>query len=165
MIRSTARIAVLSLCMLALAAPVSAKGKGNRPARVKPPKSAHAFHLPKSISLTPEQQAKLDEIRKNYEPKIEEALKKEGAILTEEQKAAKLQAESEAKQKITQIKAEVAEKAKITPEQAQQLKDSKKEVSKLSKEAKEQVMALLTEEQKAVMHTKTPKAKRVKKNS
>lgn len=169
MLRSTTRLLTFALCIACLAAPLSAKEKKDRAAR-KPRKAGiHAFRIPKNVVLTAEQQTKFDEIRKELEPKIEDAKAKEAAVLTEEQKTLKLQAEAEAKEKIIQIKAEVATKAKITPEQAQQLKDTHTQVTTLDKEARAKVLALLTEEQKTAMHTKAPKgegkAKRVKKTS
>lgn len=172
MLRSAARIATTLLCLVALTVPAVAKDKANKPPRQKKVAGARAKHaanpfkVPKSVVLTPEQQTKLDELRKQYEPKIEEAQKKEASVLSDEQKTLLAQAEAEAKQKIIQAKAEVETKAKITPEQAQQLKDTKKQASQLNKEVRTQVLALLTEEQKASMHTKAAKgAKRQKKAS
>ena len=64
----------------------------------KPDGSANpVFTIPKEITLTAEQQTKLDEIKKEEGPKVAELTEKLDAVLTAEQKTARKEAAAKAK--------------------------------------------------------------------
>lgn len=122
-----------------------------------------AFAIPKEITLTPEQQTKLDEIKKEQGPKVAELTTKLDSVLTDEQKAARKEASAKAKadgKKGKEAQAAVDEALKLTDEQKKQRAEIQPELAKLQVSVKEQIHGLLTDEQKT--HYKLPKAKKVK---
>lgn len=128
-------------------------GGGNNP----------AFAIPKEITLTAEQQAKLDEIKKEQGPKLAELTKKLDSVLTDEQKTARKEAMAKAKadgKKGKEATAAVDEAMKLTEEQKKQRAEIQPEIAKLQLSVKEQIHGLLTDEQKT--HYKLPKAKKAK---
>jgi Skp family chaperone for outer membrane proteins len=130
----------------------------------KAAKAAEAvFEIPKEITLTDEQKAKLEEIKKEQSPKVSELQKKLDTVLTAEQKAARKEATSKAKadgKKGKDLQAAVDEAMKLTDEQKKQRSELQPELAKLQQSIKEQIHGLLTDEQKT--HYKLPKAKKAK---
>ena len=121
------------------------------------------FTIPKEISLTSEQQTKLDEIKKEQGPKILELTTKLSAVLTDEQKAARKKAAAKAKEDGMTGKAATAiidEAVNLTDEQKKQQAEMLPELAKLRLSIKEQIHSLLTDEQKA--YYKLPKSKKAK---
>lgn len=121
------------------------------------------FSLPKEITLTAEQQTKLDEIKKEQGPKIAEISKKLDDLLTAEQKSARKEAAAKAKadgKKGKEAAAAIDEALKLTDEQKKARAELQPEMAKLQLAIKEQIHGLLTDEQKT--HYKLPKAKKVK---
>ncbi|MDB5342834.1 MAG: hypothetical protein JWP89_1211 [Schlesneria sp.] len=121
------------------------------------------FAIPKEITLTAEQQAKVDEIKKEQGPKVAELITKLDAVLTADQKAARKEANTKAKadgKKGKEAKAAVDEAMKLTDEQKKQQAELQPELAKLQQSIKEQINGLLTDEQKT--HYKVPKAKKAK---
>jgi hypothetical protein len=121
------------------------------------------FAIPKEITLTAEQQAKVDEIKKEQGPKVAELTTKLDAVLTDEQKAARKEANAKAKadgKKGKEAKAAVDEAMKLTDDQKKQQSEMQPELAKLQLSIKEQINGLLTDEQKT--HYKVPKAKKTK---
>jgi hypothetical protein len=122
--------------------------------------AAAAFNLPKTITLSAEQQTKFDELKKSLEPLLAEAIKKEEAVLSAEQRAARETAAKDAKaagKKGKEIQAAVDEAVKLSDEQKSQLAETHKVVADLQKKAREGVMGLLTDEQKESLKKKKEK--------
>ena len=122
-----------------------------------------AFAIPKEITLTADQQTKLDAIKKEEGPKLVALTEKLDAVLTEEQKTARKEAAAKAKadgKKGKDASAAVDEALKLTDEQKKQRAEIQPQVAKLQLTIKEQIHGLLTDEQKA--HYKLPKAKKAK---
>ena len=130
----------------------------------KPDGSANpVFAIPKEITLTAEQQTKLDAITKEEGPKVAELTEKLDAVLTAEQKTARKEAAAKAKadgKKGKDAAAAVEEALKLTDEQKKQRAEVQPEMAKLQASIKEKIHGLLTDEQKA--HYKLPKAKKSK---
>jgi hypothetical protein len=121
------------------------------------------FAIPKEITLTNEQQTKLDEIKKEQGPKIAELTAKLDSNLTAEQKTARKDAMAKAKadgKKGKAAKAAVEEALKLTDEQKKQQAELQPQLTQLQQSIKEQIHGLLTDEQKT--HYKLPKAKKAK---
>jgi len=130
----------------------------------KPDGSANpVFAIPKEITLTAEQQTKLDAIKKEEGPKVAELTEKLDAVLTAEQKTARKEAAAKAKadgKKGKDAATAVEEALKLTDEQKKQRAEVQPEMAKLQASIKEKIHGLLTDEQKA--HYKLPKAKKSK---
>lgn len=143
---------------VALSSGVAHAQKGKKAGNNNP-----AFAIPKEITLTAEQQTKLDEIKKEQGPKLAELTKKLDSVLTDEQKAARKEAMAKAKadgKKGKEAAAAVDEALKLTDEQKKQRAEIQPELAKLQLSVKEQIHGLLTDEQKT--HYKLPKAKKAK---
>ena len=121
------------------------------------------FAIPKEITLTADQQTKLDEIKKEWGPKMVDSTKKVNAILTKEQQTAKKDAVAKAKSEGKTGKERTAmidEAIKLTDDQKALTKTANEELAKQRQEIKEQIFALLTDEQKP--NYKLPKSKKAK---
>ena len=108
--------------------------------------------------MTPEQKAKWEAVRKEYEPKFKGADKME-SILTEEQKKARDEAfkMAAAAGKYGKEMWDAAQAAmKLTDEQKAKLSDAQKEVGALYKEMTEKITAFLTPEQKEKLRSPLP---------
>ena len=134
-------------------------GKGKK----KDGKSTAVFAIPKEITLTAEQQTKLDEIKTEQAPKIADLTEKLDSLLTSEQKTARKEAAAKNKadgKKGKEARAAIEEAIKLTDDQKKQRSEAEPELAKLQRSIKEQIHGLLTDEQKA--NYKLPKAKKVK---
>lgn len=139
----------LVLTSLALAAdqPAGKKGKKAKKAAGTPA----VFKLPITITLTAEQQAKVDEIKTQYASKWTDAQKKIADIYTAEQLAAKQTARKEAVaagKKGKQLKGAVDAAVTLSDEQAQKLSAAETEMKQLSKEIRKAIADVLTAEQR-----------------
>jgi hypothetical protein len=149
------KFAVLALAVL-IASPVWAakeekKNKGAAKAVAK------AFELPTEITLTAEQQTKLADVKKEFEPKLQEVVKKQNEILTPEQKKARQEAMKTAKaagKKGKELQADVAAAVKLTDEQKKKQEEVGKELKDLNGKVREQISGFLTAEQKVHLKTK-----------
>lgn len=113
--------------------------------------AAGPFKLPDAISLTAEQQAKVDELKGEYSGKLREAMKKVNEIYTPEQRTALREARKAAVaegKKGKQLKEAVDAAVQIAPEQKQTMADAQKELRSLQREVRQKVIGLLTDEQK-----------------
>ena len=155
--RTACRATVALLLAFVVAAPLAAaegkKGKKGTKGAKRPDPTASAFALPKTITLTEEQQDKIKELRAQYRPKLVEVMKKQGAVLTDEQKTARKEFFKEAKaagKKPGKALQEELEKAlNLTDEQKADLAKVRQEMNDLRKEIRECLMDVLTDEQKA----------------
>ena len=143
------------------AGPVDAAkpGKGKKQDGASNP----VFAIPKEITLTADQQTKLDEIKKEQGPKIADLTAKLDSPLTTEQKTARREAIAKNKadgKKGKEAKAAVDEALKLSDEQKKLRSELQPEMARLQLSIKEQIHGLLTDEQKA--NYKLPKAKKAK---
>jgi Spy/CpxP family protein refolding chaperone len=95
------------------------------------------------LDLTDDEAAKMAEIRKEYRPKIEQALKQLQGLLTDEQKKARQEALAAGKKR-----REVLEALKLTEEQKEKVQAVGKEVATLVREEMEKIRDVLSAEQK-----------------
>ena len=137
-----------------------AKGKGKKNAAAA---GQQVFAIPKEITLTDDQKAKVEAIKKEHGPKVAELTKKIDESLTDEQKKARKEAGDKARadgKKGKDLQSTVDEALKLTDDQKKQRAEVQPELTKLSLSIKEQIHGLLTDDQKT--HYKLPKAKKAK---
>ena len=152
-------VAVLALAVLAASPAWAAKEDGKKKKGNKA--VAKVFELPTEITLTAEQKTKLDEVKKEFEPKLTEVAKKQNDILTAEQKTARAEAQKAGKaagKKGKDLKADVDAAVKLTDEQKKKQDEAAKEMKEMTGKVKEKIGTILTEEQKT--HLKTKKKKK-----
>lgn len=112
------------------------------------------FQVPKKITLSAEQQAKLQAIKDEYAPKLAAITAKQNEILTPEQRKARAEvtkANREAKKTGKQAQEAVAAALKLTDEQQQKWTATQKDMQALRKEIEQKKRALLTPEQQAML--------------
>jgi len=125
--------------------------------------SSAVFAIPKEITLSAEQQTKLDEIKMEQVPKIADLNEKLDSILTSEQKTARKEAAAKNKadgKKGKEARAAIEEAINLTDDQKKQRSETQPELAKLQLSIKQQIYGLLTDEQKP--NYKLPKAKKAK---
>jgi hypothetical protein len=161
----TMRSSVFKLCLIAtLVALVGSSADAAK--KAKPPADGSkdpVFAIPKEITLTAEQQTKLDEIKKEQAPKVVEIKGKQEALLTDDQKSARKAAVAKAKAEGKTGKDRqslINEAIKLGDEQKKQSDSLTSELAKLQLSIKELIRDLLTDEQKP--NYKVPKAKKAK---
>jgi Spy/CpxP family protein refolding chaperone len=106
----------------------------------------------KTLNLTDDQKVNLEEIKKEYAPKVKELEQKMEGILTPEQKTARqeaVKAAKEAGKKGPEVRKEVEAAVKLTNEQKAKQAETRKAMKALHKEIHDKVMSILTPEQKA----------------
>jgi hypothetical protein len=148
-----------SLIVLGLLAAVAGSAQAAEKAK-KPKKdpTTASFKLPATITLNDEQQTKLEEVKKEYSPKVSELLDKKNGILTADQKKARAEAVKAAKaegKKGKDLMAAGEEAMKLSDDQKQQIAAIDKDLKALNKEIRGKITAFLTDEQKAEL--KKPK--------
>jgi hypothetical protein len=134
---------------------------GKKPAAAP---GSYLFNLPKEVTLTAEQQAKLDAIKTEYGPRATSAQKKLDGILSGDQLKARKAAQDKAKAEKLTGKAQQAlidEALQLTPEQKTSYGAATEELRALQTEIRGKLAEFLTEEQKAKVPflAKKPKAK------
>jgi Spy/CpxP family protein refolding chaperone len=95
------------------------------------------------LDLTDGEVAKIGEIRKEYRPKIEQAMKQLQGLLTDEQKKAREEALKAGKRR-----REVLQALNLTDQQREKVQDVAKEVATLVREEMEKIRDVLSAEQK-----------------
>jgi len=152
------RTALRGLCALGLAL-VLAGGAG---AQEKKPASDPAFNFPKQIKLDEKQQARVEELKKEYGPKLKELGDKLNVIMTPELKkteaAARKQAQTDGK-KGKELQQAVEEALKLSPDDAKQRRQLMAARQKLVQEINKHKNEMYTEEQKKQIAPK-PKEKK-----
>jgi Spy/CpxP family protein refolding chaperone len=98
------------------------------------------------LDLTESELAKIAEIRKEYRPRMEEAVKQLGSILTDEQKTAR-----EAALKAGKTRREVLQAVKLTSEQRAELENIATELKDLVGNELAKIRGVLTTEQKETL--------------
>ncbi|HUQ71333.1 MAG TPA: hypothetical protein VM165_17525 [Planctomycetaceae bacterium] len=135
------------------------KGKKNAAAGA----GSQAFQLPKEVTLTAEQQAKLDALKKEHGPKLAELQKKVDDLLSPEQIQARKDAVAKAKTEKLEGKSrrEAIESAlKLTPEQKAKWDAANKDLQAKTTEVRGKIAEFLTDEQKEKVPNLVPKAKK-----
>lgn len=157
------RIARPLVCLVAallMTATANAQEKPKqRAAGAKRAANAQVFQLPKTITLTEEQQAKLKALQEEYSAKWAAALKKQNEILTPEQRTARAEANKanrEAKKSGKEAQEAVMAALKLTDEQKAKWEAAQKEVAELRKEIEQKKRELLTPEQKEKLRKRQP---------
>lgn len=153
-------VVALAICGL-LAGSVTAADAAKEK-KAKPVPGAQFFALPTEITLTAEQQTKVDELKKEYGDKLKTLAAARDEILSKDQRKARGDAQKAAKdagKKGKDAAAAVDEATKWTDGQKEKFSKADAEFQALGAEIKGKVLALLTEEQKA----KLPKPKGKKK--
>jgi Spy/CpxP family protein refolding chaperone len=120
------------------------------------------------LDLTAEQQAKIDEIRKEYRPKLAEIQKRRNEIMTPERRKTEKEAKQSAKdagKKGKKAKADVDAALDLSPAESEKLAAIEKERQALIAKINVEVRALLTEEQKAKLPEPAKKGKKKKKKA
>ena len=138
------------------------KGKGKKGAKGPDPIGKMVANL----DLTAEQQAKIEELRKEYRPKLAEIQKRRNEIMTPERRQKEKEARQMAKdagKKGKRAKADVEAALGVSPAESEKLAAIEKERQALIAKINAQVRALLTEEQKGKLPE--PGKKKKKKQS
>ena len=124
-------------------------------AQAKP--SDKAFTFPKQIELTDAQKAKLDELKKEYAPKLDEIDARIAPIMTPERQKTAAEARKKAQddgKKGKEVQEAVAAALNLPAEDQAKLTEAMKDRSKLMKEINAKKMELLTDDQKAQLKPK-----------
>jgi hypothetical protein len=156
-------LSVVALALLAVA-PLAADDKKDaaKAAEKKDaPKGDPAFNVDKRITLDEKQQAQVEELKKEYGPRLKEIQAKIDAVITPERK--KLAAEATKKaadegKKGKELKEAATAALNLNAEDQAKLKEAQAERQKLVKEISQKKMDFLTDEQKKTLQTK-PKDK------
>ena len=114
------------------------------------------------IDLTAEQKAKLEELKKESGPKIQEVRKQMQGIVTDEQRKARAEAMKAAKaagKKGKEVQEAVETAAKLTDEQKAETAAARKAMGEFQKQLRERVLGLLTPEQKETIKEKMKKSR------
>jgi hypothetical protein len=156
-----------TVVVLSVAAVLAISGRAQEKKKAAPKKDPYAgfFSFPKMVesklALTNDQKAKLQDLRKEYTPKLEEVDAKIGKVMTPERRKAAADAAKEAKaagKKGKDLAAAVQAALKLSDEEQAQLKQANQARAKLVGEIVKKKLALLTDEQKALLRPK-PKDK------
>jgi len=160
---STRRVVLTLGMMLALAVPLLAAPKQAAEKKAPPcPAAQLVDRLTEGMTLNDQQKTKLDELKKEYGPKLMEARKGQD-VLTPEQKKAQAQAIKEAREagkKGVELREAGAAAVKLTDEQKAKMAEVRKLLMPLEKELREKAMAFFTDEQKEQIKKKAAEAKK-----
>ena len=157
-VRTTVVLAVaLTIAFPAIAA--AEKGKKKEPLS---PAAQRIERVVAGLTLTDDQKAKLDTLKKEFDPKLTEAMKKTDVLTPEQKKAreAAAKAANAAGKTKKEINQAVAAAVTLTAQQKGQQAEAKKQMSTLERELREGVMAALTAEQKEQLKTKPKERKK-----
>ena len=150
-----------SLIVLGLLAGVAGSVQAAEKAKkAKKDPTAASFKLPPTVTLTDEQQTKLEEVKKEFSPKVSELLDKKNGILTADQKKARADAVKAAKaegKKGKDLTSAGEEAMKLSDDQKEQMAAVDKDLQALNKEIRGKITEFLTDEQKASLKKKKDK--------
>lgn len=157
------RYLLMSALVLAIAVPLmAAQEKAKRgEKRQSREKQQRAQIIPnellKGLELSAEQKAKIEALGEQVKPKFEEARKAVEAILSDEQKAARAEAQKAAKaagKSGREAREAVQAALKLTEEQKVKLEQAEKVMGELRKQIRDKMMAVLTPEQQEAVKAK-----------
>jgi Spy/CpxP family protein refolding chaperone len=147
-----------------LAADEKPTREGNRPHRPAMERGdLFGGEMLKGLNLTDDQKAKVDDLKKEYGPKLKEAWEKTDAILTADQKKAREEAVEAARasgKRGPEVMKAAQEAMKLSDEQKTKLDAARKDTQALRKAAYEKLMSLLTPEQKETLKKNRPHRER-----
>lgn len=153
-----ARVILAAVVVLVIALPALAQEKPREKGRRGGGGMlAGQLRLVESLDLTADQKAKLEALKKEFTPKMEEAMKARQGILTEEQRRPFYQAMNAARKAGKQNQEafeEACKEAKVTDEQKAKLAESEKKGAELRKEVNDKVSEILTPEQREQLKKK-----------
>ncbi len=152
-------IAIFSVAAIDSGAQEKKKGQGKKGAKGPDPIGKMVANL----DLTAEQQAKVDELRKEYRPKLAEIQKRRNEIMTPERRKTEKEAKQAAKdagKKGKQAKADIDAALGLSPAESEKLAAIAKERQALIAKINADVRALLTDEQKAKLPEPVKKKKK-----
>lgn len=144
-------VLTLALALLIAGSALAAEKRKGKAAKKPPAPTIEALRMVEKLDLTADQKAKIEELKKEFGPKVAEAAKKLDEILTAEQKQARAEASKTAKaagKKGKEAQQAVDEAMKLTDEQKDKMAEARKAMAALQKEIRGKVMDLLTAEQK-----------------
>ena len=122
--------------------------------------SDKAFTFPKQVVLTDEQKTKLETLKKEYGPKLDEIDARIAPIMTPERQKVADEARKKAQadgKKGKEVQEAVADALKLPAEDQAKVTEANKERAKLMKEINAKKTDLLTDEQKAQLKPKDKK--------
>jgi Spy/CpxP family protein refolding chaperone len=159
----TLRFLLTLVLVLVVATPLLAgEGKKKKAAKPKAPPVFMPAQFLEGLKLTDDQKEKVEKIKQEFTPKLDELRKKMTEVLTPEQRKAEQEARKNAKQagkKGKEAEDMVREAVKPTDEQQQKLDSLRKEMGALMKEIRGKLMDLLTDDQKAELKAKAKEKK------
>jgi Spy/CpxP family protein refolding chaperone len=123
---------------------------GGKP-EAKPSFMGRGLDLLNGLNLTDQQKSKLEEIRKEFGPKLSELSKKMQGIYTEEQKKARdeaVKAAREAGKNFIESRKAIEDAVKLTDAQKKTMEELRKEIGEVQKKMRDKVDTLLTSEQR-----------------
>ena len=144
-------VAITSSVLAADAAPGGRRGPGGPGGAGRMDPTARIDYMVRSLELTDAQKAKIEEIKKEFGPKLKAAQEKQDSILTEEQKKARTEAVQkarEANQGFQNLRETIEKAMKLTDEQKKKLEEARKGAEELNTALREKVTSVLTDEQK-----------------
>jgi Spy/CpxP family protein refolding chaperone len=160
-------LALLALCIFAaFALEGGAQEKQKKPGKKGRKGPDPIAKMLEGIELAPEQQAKVDAIKKEHAPKLAAIQKKRNEIMTPDRRRAEKDAKQTAKdagKKGKEAKAAVDDALGLSPSERERLTAIQNEQQTLVAQISEQVRAVLTPEQRALMPEPAKKKKGNKK--
>jgi hypothetical protein len=151
-------LSVVTLSLLAGPSAADDKKDAAKAAEKKDaPKGDPAFNVDKRITLDEKQQAQVDELKKEYGPKLKEIGAKIDVVMTPERKKAAAEARKKAAddgKKGKELNEAVSAALNLNAEDQAKLKEAQAERQKVVQEIKKKMSEILTEEQKKTMQTK-----------
>jgi hypothetical protein len=161
-------LSCLSACALILSCVVAASADEKKPADKKaddvkkPAPYAAVFSFPKTITLTDDQTKKLEALKTEYTPKLEEFKKQLDVLMTPERLKAQKEAMDKAKadgKKGKELNDAGLAALKLSEAETKQLNEVKAAQGKVMGEINKKKAELLTEEQKKALQPKKPTTK------
>lgn len=143
-------MAIASSVLAAEAKPGGRRGPGG-PGRGAGDPTARIDYMVRGLDLTDAQKAKIEDIKKEFGPKLKAAQEKQDSILTDEQKKARteaIQKAREANQGFQNMRETIEKALKLTDEQKKKLEEARKASTDLNTALREKVTSILTDEQK-----------------
>jgi Spy/CpxP family protein refolding chaperone len=145
------RVVLILAVALLMALPVLAQEKKKREGKRGGPGFDPLAMMLRDLNLSDEQKAKVEDVKKEFGPKLAEVRKKMDGVFTEENKKDRAEAEKAAKdagKSPREVAAAARDAVKLTDEQKTKLAEVRKTMEEVNKDMREKVMSILTPEQK-----------------
>jgi Spy/CpxP family protein refolding chaperone len=160
--RTARTLAMLALALVIACQALAAEKKGQAKKEPPCPADQRITQWLEGMTLTDAQKAKLDELKKEFGPKLMEAMKKMPELTAEQKKAQAeaLKAAQEAGKKGRELMEARNAAVTLTDQQKAQQAEARKAMASLEKELREKVTAVLTPEQQEQFKKKVPEGRR-----